>query len=1018
MAIGLVAMFAALIVNAGVIFNTLPRDDAATINADCGQTWMTGTLGAENKLDTIEVATRPSSASGGSVYLAVYANNAASGNASSWSKGALVAVSSNTQDMGVNGVVNTFTFNYEALSDNTRYLYTFVNAATNGVNVGVGVRLNAGTAEARTYSTGVLAFNGGNHVIASQITTIDASGVPPSISSFSASPTAVFSNQTVTLSWTTANADELTLLPDVGDVTGISSTNVTITGDVMYTLIASNAFKSVTNTVAVTMRGLELGKAFDDHMVLQRNDTVPVYGFDTPGQSITVTFAGQTKVTTADGNGNWRVDLDPMEASMTGRTLTVTGSSTVSITDVLVGEVWLAAGQSNMDWQFQQQSDGYHAENFGRIRMCNWQGSVDTASTWVYGPEEFARLTPEKFYEGTWEVLDATTIQTKSATAYFFANALARELAGTGPGGSDVPVGILELSYQGTVTEAFIAPADLRADPYLKASFENPGRVRTIGSAIVTRIAQELSAYTHTDPALPHPHPFAPGFLYHVGIAQLTNFTFKGAIWYQGESNTYFADAPFRWNGDRLSDYQTHVMTTLVDSWRNAFGKPDFPIYMVQLPRINIADFVLWPWYREAQSRVAKNIEGVELAVLPEWGGALHPTHKHPVGERLAYIARNKLYGENIACSGPVYTSQEIVGNKIVLHFDHVEDGLISKDGQPLRNFEISGEDRTFVPATATIVGDTVEVTAAAVANPVAVRYAWAMDIDVNFFNSNSNENLPASPFRTDDWMVAPGRKIRVACIGDSVTYGSGIADPSVDGYPAQLQNILGTTNFEVKNFGKPGAGVVRPSNKYDASAEHAAALAYNPDIVICNLGINEFNTDVWGTFTTADFVREYRDLVDAYASLSTRPLFIQWHQLSPLFPGQAQYGSGRDVAINQMIAESYPVTGALTVDMHDFFLPHPEWYPDHLHPNAEGARNIAEQTFRFLATLDPLYGKPAITEFMANNTATLQDDDGDYSDWIELKNEGITGMVLGGYHLSETAANPQRWQVPAGVPK
>jgi len=210
-------------------------------------------------------------------------------------------------------------------------------------------------------------------------------------------------------------------------------------------------------------------RVFADHMVLQRGEAVPVFGTDTPGQAITVQFGGQTKVTTADSNGDWRVDLDPMAASMTGRTLTVTGSSVVSMTDVLVGKVWIAAGQSNMRFTVNESSNTPHPENYGRIRMCNWEGVVGASSGQVYGPADFANLTPENFYSGTWEVLGAGNVGAQSAVAYFFANALARELAGTGPGGIDVPVGVVELAYGGTSTEAFIPPAALQADPCLKA---------------------------------------------------------------------------------------------------------------------------------------------------------------------------------------------------------------------------------------------------------------------------------------------------------------------------------------------------------------------------------------------------------------------------------------------------------------------------------------------------------------------------------------------------------------------
>jgi len=758
-----------------------------------------------------------------------------------------------------------------------------------------------------------------------------------------------------------------------------------------------------------------LSRLFGSHMVLQRGTNVPIWGTAATGVAVNVSFAGQLKSTTADADGNWSVALDPMVASTSGRELVVsTATDTNTLTDVLVGETWVAAGQSNMRWPVSSSSTSPHPENYDLIRMCDWEGSVGTGGGTVYGPSEYAALNPDDYFVGSWQRMDASTVQPQSGVAYFFANALARELRGTGPGGIDVPIGVIEMGVGGTSTESFIPAGACASNAYLKAAFEDPRGVRTLGQWTTGRIAKNLTGYTHSDPSDIHPHPYAPGFLYWTGMEHVVPFPFRGALWYQGESNAEFTTAGYRWNGDRLSDYQAMVMGTLVDSWRDAFGRPTMPFYMVQLPRISASNRAKWPWYREAQERVARDREGVEQVVVTEFGvngSNVHPANKEPVGERLAYIARNRVYGEDVPCLSPRYASHEIDDGKIVLHFDHVEDGLISDDGAALRHFEIAGEDRAFVAATATIIdSNSVEVTAASVPSPVAVRYGWHMNIDVNLYNSNSVENLPASPFRTDDWIAAPGRVIRVACIGDSITYG-GSATVT---YPEGLQQILGTDLFEVQNFGWSGSGIVRPSKHYLGSSYCDNAIAFSPDIVICNLGINDVSNDTWG-FTKADYIAEYRDLVDAFAALGTDPLFIHWHKISPLFPGQAYYGSGRDDFVNECVGASAPVTGALTVDMHDYFKDHPEWYPDNIHPNDTGYRHIAEQTFRFLASLDPLHGKPRITEFIAYNTRTLQDDDGVYSDWIEVMNQGRTGMVLGGHYLSGVSGSATQWMVPDG---
>ncbi|NNM28267.1 MAG: hypothetical protein HKO57_02000 [Akkermansiaceae bacterium] len=691
-----------------------------------------------------------------------------------------------------------------------------------------------------------------------------------------------------------------------------------------------------------------LARVFDDHMVLQRGAAVAVFGTDRPGQAVRVTFAGQRKQTTTGRDGRWRLDLDPLRAATTGRTLTAVGSSTHRIAGVLVGEVWLAAGQSNMDWTVKQAATAPRPANFPLIRMANWIGTVDTGARTVYGPDEFARLTPAAYYGGTWERLDAASVLPQSAVAWFFADHLAEFFRGRGSG---IPVGIVDISCGGTLTEAFIPPDALRADRFLRAAFEDPRGARTTGQWAASRIARNLGPYTHRDPAVPHPHPYAPGFLYATGLAHLVPFTFRGVIWYQGESNAEFTAGPYQWNGARLADYQHMVMQTLVRSWREAFENAELPFLMVQLPRIRAPNRVLWPWYREAQARVADGTPGVELAVVTGFGADgpnVHPAAKEPVGRRLARLARGRVYREALPVSGPRIAAHAVDGGTVTLTFDELGGGLVDNDGGTLRNFEVAGADRAFVPATAVIAGDSVEVRAPGVARPVAVRHAWDMNPDIDLFNS---AGLPAAPFRTDSWIVAPGRPVRIACIGDSITAGHGLAAPAKESYPARLAGLLDATRFDVRGFGTTGAGIHRPANKFDRGPEFAAALAFAPDIVICNLGINDVTH--WGTYTRADFLAAYRKLIDAFAASGNAPLIITWHPLAPLFPGQKFFGDPHVATLNQWIADAAALTGVLTLDMRAPLAGHPEWFPDMLHPNAAGARAIAKETARFLRSLE-----------------------------------------------------------------
>jgi len=620
-------------------------------------------------------------------------------------------------------------------------------------------------------------------------------------------------------------------------------------------------------------------RVFGSHMVLQRGEPVAVFGSDTAaaGQAISVAFAGQTKTAMTDSTGKWRVTLDPLTTSTVGQSLTVTGSTTTTLTDILVGEVWLAAGQSNMNFTAGASSTLPKAANFPLVRMCNWDGSVGTGASQVYGAADYAILTPDHFFIGTWQVMDATTVGPQSGVAWFYASELADALKGTGPGGSNVPVGVLDISIGGTSTEAYIPPSVLLADPVLRVPFQMPKNCPALGQWTAGRINQNLGTYTQADLTRPHPHPYAPGFLYQAGIEPILPFTFKGAIWYQGESNAEFTDTPtgtsvsYGRSGKWISDYQTHVMEVLVDSWCTAFGKPDFPFYQVMLPRINAPNRAKWPWYREAQQRLDAARDNVETAVITEFGvdGNVHPTNKEAVGVRLARIARARLYGEtSLEYSGPRYRRQTISGNKVILEFDHTGGGLVSSDGGALRQFEIAGPDRNFVAATATIAGNTVQVSAAGVPLPVAVRFAWTMGPDVNFMNRNGTVDLSAMPFRTDDWMIAGlGRKIRVACIGDSIM------------------------------------------------CQHLKS--------------------------------------------------------------------------------------------------HPEWFQaDKIHPNAAGARKIAEETFQYLESSEALDPKPLINEFQSMNTDGLQDDDGAYSDWLEISNRGTTGVSPSNCHLSNKLDMPTTLQI------
>lgn len=682
---------------------------------------------------------------------------------------------------------------------------------------------------------------------------------------------------------------------------------------------------------------LKLARAFRHHAVLQRDQTCPVFGVDVPGTVVTVNFAGQTLNTVADTNGNWRVNLTPMPASAAPRSLAVTGSTNVTFTNILIGDVWLISGQSNADWPLSSATGGSAAIAAATNTLLRyWQmaeSPTTTASAWTSA--EVARLNPRDYFTGAWQVSSPSSAGAVSAIGYFFA----REMQTN----QSVPIGLIDCAVGGTPAQSWMPTAAINASPRLKAIADNFLDSDMVAGFAKTRLLQNLADWNTAGRPLPMPeHPYKPGACWRNGLALVAPFALRGALWYQGETDADFYD-PFDY--DLMARWHTDTFKALVASWRGAWENPALPVYFVQLPRLNRPS---WPWFRESQLKCALTLSNTAMAVAWDYGASsnVHPTQKEPVANRLALIARARSHGENIESSGPLGRAHRVEGTNVVVEFDHAESGLVSNDGQPLRLFQVAGTNRQFFDASASISGSTVVVSSPLVLEPVAVRYAWAPDGSINFYNG---AGLPASPFRTDRWTTT-NRPVRVACIGDSITFGLGISDTN-DTYPRQLQALLGS-EYDVRNFGKSGCTVTRDSfsgtpRGYIKQVEHTNALAFRPDVVICNLGIN----DVSG-FADAhrqNLVRDYREIIAAYRALPTAPRFILWHRLAPLFPGQTFYGQPVVTNVNDLIRQAADLTGTDALDMFPSLAEHPEWFPDKLHPNAAGARRIAEVTHGYL---------------------------------------------------------------------
>jgi len=407
-------------------------------------------------------------------------------------------------------------------------------------------------------------------------------------------------------------------------------------------------------------------------------------------------------------------------------------------------------------------------------------------------------------------------------------------------------------------------------------------------------------------------------------------------LWYQGESN---ATVDGGLGPPVEAETNARKLRALVTSWRAAFGQPQLPFVMAQLPGLDRE----WAPFRDAQARVAAQDEHVQLAVTIDVGHPtdVHPKRKAPVGERMARLALASVYGLDIAASGPTYAGLTVgEDGVIVVTFEHAAE-FTTTDGETPRCFAIAAVDGRYHPAEARIDGPTVVLRSTAVPHAVDVRYAWGNDPRVNLINA---EGLPAAPFRTDTGPMR--RKIRVACIGDSITGGTGLADPGLASYPARLRELLGP-DYAVRNFGRPGAGAVRRSMRgaqkraYAFGSQHAAALSWAPDVVVSNLGINDVMD--WERFGRSDFVADYRSLLADYRGLSSEPRILLWTPLAPLFDGHRYHGDPHLGEIDAAIAEVARIDGLETLDLRAPLIEHAGWFlADKIHPDEAGAKAIA----------------------------------------------------------------------------
>ncbi|UCG50134.1 MAG: hypothetical protein JSU94_10160 [Phycisphaerales bacterium] len=483
---------------------------------------------------------------------------------------------------------------------------------------------------------------------------------------------------------------------------------------------------------------VRLPAVIGDNMVLQGGGKAPIWGWAEPKELVTVRIGAGAKARTvrAGEDGRWMLKIDVPDAGGPYE-MTIRGKNTITVRNILVGEVWVCSGQSNMQWPVQRAANSAQeiaAADYPKIRLFTVQRKVADS--------------PQSDCTGQWAECSSATAGGFSAVAYFFGRELHKEL--------DVPVGLIHTSWGGTPAESWTRREVLEGEedfaPILERHDEMIARYPEAKRQYERRLeqwkqaAKKARAEGKKAPGRPRTpsgpgSSRTPGGLYNAMIAPLIPYSIKGAIWYQGEANA-----------GRAYQYRK-LFGAMIRNWRQDWGQGDFAFLFVQLANYMAVapepGESAWAELREAQS-MALGLANTGMAVIIDIGEAnnIHPKNKQDVGRRLALWALAGSYGKDVVYSGPIYKSMEVRSGEVVLHFDHAGGGLVGRGGA-LKGFAVAGEDRKFVWADARIEGETVVVRSEKVGRPVAVRYAWANNPVCNLYN---REGLPASPFRTDDW--------------------------------------------------------------------------------------------------------------------------------------------------------------------------------------------------------------------------------------------------------------------------
>ncbi|WP_316767376.1 sialate O-acetylesterase [Pedobacter frigiditerrae] len=447
-----------------------------------------------------------------------------------------------------------------------------------------------------------------------------------------------------------------------------------------------------------------LPQILGNDMVLQRDKPINIWGFGAVGEKVTVSFAGQTKTTVTDDKGNWIVVLAPLKTSATPQKMTISGSNKIELTNILVGEVWLCSGQSNMEYAMRKLAKIPKPKNEKLGFPSDAVVKAKNTQIRIFLVNRKTLIKPDSVHK-SWALAQDSALRNFSAVGYFFAKELQEKLG--------IPIGIISSAVPGSAIEPWIAEEAFAKEPFFKG--------QKIGND--------------------------PSKFYTPMIEPLTKFALRGVLWYQGETNCFL--------NETLS--YSYKMKALITSWRKAWKNENMPFYYVQIAPFDYSkqksDKVILtadtePNFWEAQTQLLRlqNTGMVSTSDLNDNGGDLHPTYKWEVGRRLSLWALAKTYQQKINYSGPIYKSVQYKADKVVIEFDHLAN-TITNDGKALTGFTLAGADGKFVNATAKLVGRSIEVSSPEIKQPTEVRYNWTENPSGNFYSNG----LPALPFRTNN---------------------------------------------------------------------------------------------------------------------------------------------------------------------------------------------------------------------------------------------------------------------------